>query len=197
MAGLLHRLPPLGFLERARFLPRTLGFVAAALVVYSGSGLGRPQGHPSDDGLQPSSQAGLWAAESPQGSENIQDITAQYHFITADDTLGILEEEGKLKGYIEIYQGEDESDTVLSYSIIRGERKKDHVEFRTNEIHRKYYRFSGKVERGTGHEEGDPDYLRLVGDVEIVTVKGDSREEAVQRIVTVLKSLGKHEREEE
>jgi hypothetical protein len=137
------------------------------------------------------------ALACPQASEEIQDITAKYHFIGADDTLGILEEDGMLKGYVEIFQGEDESDTVLSYTIIRGVRKKDLVELRTNEIHRKYYRFSGKVERGTGRKEGDPDYLRLVGDVEIVTVKGDTHEEAVQRVHAVLKSLGKHEREEE
>ena len=162
------------FWGRERPLPRTLGFLAAALLVFVGSVSGRPQ-----------------------ASEEIPDISGKYHFISADDTLGILEEEGKLKGYLEISQGEEESDEVLSYTILRGERKKNHVEFRTNEIHRKYYRFSGRVERGTGHEEGDPDYLRLVGDVEIVTVKGDSREEAVQKMHETLKSLGKNEREEE
>jgi hypothetical protein len=174
MAESLHRLRPLRFFDWGRCLKRTLGFLGAAFILHAWSALGRPQ-----------------------ASVEIQDITGKYQFISADDTLGILEEEGKLKGYVEIYQGEDESDTVLSYSIIRGLRKKDHVEFRTNQIHRKYYRFSGKVERGRGHEEGDPDYLRLVGDVEIVTVKGDSGEEAVQGTHMVLKSLGKNEREEE
>jgi hypothetical protein len=172
-----------------------LGFLAAALIVSIESAAGRPA---AESPVRETGWSyGLRAAGRPQASEEIQDITAKYHFISADDTLGILEEEGKLKGYIEVFQGEEESDTVLSYSIIRGVRKKDHVEFRTNEIHRKYYRFSGKVERGTGHQESDPDYLRLVGDVEIVTVKGDSGEEAVQRMHTVLKSLGKNERQEE
>jgi len=174
MTGPLHRLPTLGFRGRGRLLPRTLGFLTAAFLVSIGSVSGRPQ-----------------------ANEEILDISGKYHFMSADDTLGILEEEGKLKGYIEISQGEDESDEVLSYTIIRGERKKDHVEFRTNEIHRKYYRFSGRVERGTGHEEGEPDYLRLVGAVEIVTVKGDSREESVERKFETLKSLGKNERDEE
>ena len=32
----------------------------------------------------------------PQGKTNIDDITGKYHFLSPDDTLGILEEEGKL-----------------------------------------------------------------------------------------------------
>jgi hypothetical protein len=132
-----------------------------------------------------------------QGTENIDDITGKYHFLSPDDTLGLLEEEGKLKGYIEILQGEEESDAVLSYDIILGSRKKDHVEFKTNTIHRRYYRFSGKVERGSGRQANDPDYLRLVGDLETVTVKGDSGQESVQRTHLILKSLGKSERNEE
>jgi hypothetical protein len=127
----------------------------------------------------------------------ISDVTGKYHFISQDDTLGLLEEEGKLKGYVDVYQGEEESDEILSYEIVQGSRMKDRVEFRTNKIHRKYYRFSGTVERGTGHAEGDPDYLRLIGDLEIVTMKGDSSDEAVQRMRTILKSFGKGERGEE
>jgi hypothetical protein len=132
-----------------------------------------------------------------QATENIDDITAKYHFLSPDDTLGILEEEGKLKGYIEILQGEEESDAVLSFDIISGSRKKDHVEFKTNTIHRRYYRFSGKVERGSGREANDPDYLRLIGDLETVTIKGDSGQESVERKHLTLKSLGKSERNEE
>jgi hypothetical protein len=132
-----------------------------------------------------------------QGAENIDDITGKYHFLSADDTLGLLEEEGKLKGYIEILQGEEESDAVLSYDIILGSRKKDHVEFKTNTIHRRYYRFSGKVERGSGRQADDPDYLRLIGDLENVTIKGDSGQESVERKHLILKSLGKAEGKEE
>jgi len=160
--------------HRGLCLIHALGYLAVVFVLSGGSTLGRPQ-----------------------SDEQIQDITAKYHFISAEDTLGILEEEGKLKGYVDVNPGEEESDTVLSYTIIQGQRKKQHVEFRTNQIHRKYYRFFGRVERGSGHEEGDPDYLRLVGDLETVTVKGDSGEESVQGMHMVLKSLGKDEREEE
>jgi hypothetical protein len=134
---------------------------------------------------------------SAQSSENIDDITAKYHFLSPDDTLGLLEEEGKLKGYIEILPGEEESDAVLSYEIVSGSRKNDHVEFKTNTIHRKYYRFSGKVVRGAGRQANDPDYLRLVGDLETVTVKGESGQESVERKHLILKSFGKSERDEE
>jgi hypothetical protein len=132
-----------------------------------------------------------------QGAENIDDITGKYHFLSADDTLGILEEEGKLKGYIEVLQGEEESDAVLSYDIVSGSRKNERVEFKTNTIHRKYYRFSGKVQRGSGHQPNDPDYLRLVGELETVTVKGESGQESVERRHLILKSFGKSERNEE
>jgi hypothetical protein len=137
------------------------------------------------------------AHASSQAAENIDDITGKYHFLSADDTLGILEEEGKLKGYIEILQGEEESDAVLTYDIVSGSRKDDHVEFKTNMIHRRYYRFSGKVERGSGHKPDEPDYLRLVGDLETVTVKGDSGQESVERKHLILKSFGKSEADEE
>jgi hypothetical protein len=131
----------------------------------------------------------------------IDDITAKYHFLSTDDTLAILDEEGRLKGYIEVQQGDEESDDFLNYNIVDGTRKKLHVEFRTNKIHGKYYRFTGDVERGAGHKDGDPDYLRLIGDVEIVSVKTDpgkpdSPQEAVQRMRVLLKSFGKSERED-
>jgi hypothetical protein len=162
------------FSFRARILWRAMSLLAAALMLVPDSG---QKAQPRDD--------------------SIDDITGRYHFVSADDTLALLEEEGKLKGYVDVYQGEEESDEILSYQIVEGIRKKDHVEFRTNKIHRKYFRFTGTVERGTGHEEGDPDYLRLIGTVEIVTIKGDSGEEAVQRMRVVCKSFGKGERAEQ
>ena len=127
----------------------------------------------------------------------IDDITAKYHFLSADDTLAILDEEGKLKGYIEVAQPEEESDDVLTYDILQGSRKKTHVEFRTNRIHGKFYRFSGTVERGKGHEEKDPDYFHLIGDVDIVTVNADTGKEAVRTVRVFLKSFGKSERPED
>ncbi len=134
---------------------------------------------------------------SPQGTPNLDDITGKYHFLSPDDTLGILEEEGKLKGYIEVAQGAEESDDVLSYEIVAGLRKRDHVEFKTNIIHRKYYRFAGKVERGSGRQSDDPDYVHLVGNLEMVTAKGDSGQESVVKKHLVLKCIGKAERNDE
>lgn len=110
-----------------------------------------------------------------------------------DDTLGLLEEEGKLKGYVDVAQGPEESDEVLSYPLVLGSRQGSHVEFKTAKIHQKYYRFHGTVERGSGRREGDPDYLRLVGDLETVTVKADTGEESVDRKPVILRSMGKRE----
>ena len=126
-----------------------------------------------------------------QKDDSILDITGRYHFVSADGVLALLDEEGKLNGYIDIIQGEDESDSILSYPISEGSRKKSQVEFKTRRVHQKYFRFRGTVERGEGHVDPDPDYLRLVGDLEIVTVKGESGEEAVQRMHVVFKSVGR------
>src|SRR5690242_256395 len=57
----------------------------------------------------------LGVVKARPASDEIDDVTGKYHFLSADDTLAILEEEGKLKGYIDVYQGEEESDAVLSY----------------------------------------------------------------------------------
>jgi hypothetical protein len=129
--------------------------------------------------------------------DDIPDVTGKYEFLSQEDTLAILEEEGKLKGYIDVLQSEEESDAVLSYPITAGTRKKDSIEFKSSKIHQRYYRFTGTVRRGTGHEETDPDYLRLIGDLEIVTMKGETGKESVQRQRVILKSLGKHERKED
>jgi len=132
-----------------------------------------------------------------KGNEEIRDVSGEYGFLTADDTLGLLEEEGKIKGYIEVYQGEEESDTILSYPITIGTRQRNRVEFKTAKIHQKYYRFSGTVERGKGHEEANPDYLRLVGDLEIVTVKADNGQESTDRRRVIFQSKGRAEKERE
>ena len=130
-------------------------------------------------------------------TQPVDDMTANYHFLSTDDTLAILDEEGRLKGYIEVAQPEEESDDILSYDILEGSHKKNQVEFRTNKIHGKFYRFSGTVERGKGHEEKDPDYLHLIGDLEIVTVNADTGKQAVRTVRVFLKSFGKSERPEE
>jgi hypothetical protein len=131
-----------------------------------------------------------------QGNEQVRDASGEYRFLTADDTLGLLEEEDKIKGYVDVYQGEEESDTLLSYPITIGSREKNHIDFKTAKIHQKYYRFSGTVERGKGHEEGDPDYQRLVGDLEIITVKADTGQEFAERRHVIFPSKGKSEKEQ-
>jgi hypothetical protein len=142
---------------------------------------------------------GMGAApiHAQEQSGPIVDITAKYHFLSTDDTLAILDEEGRLKGYVDVSQGEEESDELLSYNLVEGSRKKNRVEFRTNKIHGRSYRFSGTVERGSGHNEGDPDYLRLLGNVEIVTTKAETGAEAVRVVNVLLKSFGKNERKED
>ncbi len=130
------------------------------------------------------------------GSEQIPDVTGKYHFLSPQDTLALLEEEGKLKGWVDVLQEGEESDDILSYQITQGSRQNDRVEFKTSKIHQKYYRFSGAVQRGTGRKEGDPDYLRLAGYLQIISVRGDTQGEAVQQKPVVFKSLGKDESEE-
>ena len=121
--------------------------------------------------------------------EMLPDMTGSYTFLTAADTLGLLEEEERLRGYIDVAQGENESDSILSYTL-EGTRKVNQVEFKTKAIHRKYFRFSGRVERGEGKAEKDPDYLRLTGTLEIVTVNGETGAESPQRQNVVFKSSG-------
>lgn len=128
--------------------------------------------------------------------EMLPDMTGSYQFLTADDTLGLLEEEDRLRGYIDVVQGEDESDSILSYTL-KGTRKVNQVEFTTKTIHRKYYRFSGRVERGKGLVEKDPDFLRLAGTLEIVTVNGETGEESAQRMNVIFKSSGRQKPSEQ
>jgi hypothetical protein len=137
------------------------------------------------------------ALKAQEQIQTIEDMTAKYHFLSAEDTLAILDEEGRLKGYIEVTQPEEESDDVLSYDIVEGSRDKAHVKFRTNKIHGKFYRFSGTVERGKGHEEKDPDYFRLTGDLDIVTVNAETGKQSIQTLRVTLKSFGKSERPED
>ncbi|MBI1982808.1 MAG: hypothetical protein HYS61_01250 [Acidobacteria bacterium] len=125
-----------------------------------------------------------------EGGEEIEDITGKYEFLGPHDTLALLEDAGRLNGYIDVFQEEEESDDVLSYRITLGSRQDRRLEIKTATIHRRYYRFKGAVERGKSREKSKPDYLRLVGELENVTIEGDSGEETVQKTHVVLKSLG-------
>jgi hypothetical protein len=136
------------------------------------------------------------AKGAPKDQEKIEEINNEFHFLGPDDTVLVHEEDGKLKGQINVYAGEEESDAVLSYIFTIGTRVQDRVEFKTSKVHEKYYRFAGNVQRGSGHNEGDPDYLRLVGDLEIVTVNGMTGKETREQKQVVLKSLGADEIED-
>jgi len=134
---------------------------------------------------------GSLAAE--QRPAPIDDITGNYHFLSPDDKLAILDEEGNLSGYLDVTQPSDESDALLSYPITIGSRQNERVEFRTGKIHQKYYRFAGVAQRGQGKKDTAPDYLRLVGDLEIVTVNGETGEASVARRQVVFQRIGKGE----
>ena len=136
--------------------------------------------------------AGGWL-RAEQRRAPIDDVTGNYHFLSPQDKLAILDEEGKLSGYLDVFQSEDESDALLSYPITNGSRQNDRVEFTTGKIHQKYYRFSGTAQRGQGKKDTDPDYLRLVGDLEIVTVSGETGAKSVERRQMVLQRMGKGE----
>lgn len=133
-------------------------------------------------------------AQQPPSQEAAPRMTGRYHFLGPEDVLAVLEEEGIVKGYIDVYEGENESDAILSYQIMIGSRKGNHVQFRTRKIHEKYYRFSGNVERGAGKKPGSPDYLQLSGILETVTENSVTGEQKVQKQQVVLKSFGKDER---
>jgi len=124
-------------------------------------------------------------------------MSGEYEFMQAEDTLGILEEEGKLKGYVDVAQGADESDEVLTFQIIVGSRQGNRVDFKTNKIHEKYYHFAGTVERGGGHTERDPDFLRLVGDLEAVKLDSDTGQEHVERRRETFRWKGRSKNQQE
>lgn len=137
-----------------------------------------------------------WNALKAQPTSNqIGDITGDYDFLQPYNTLGILQEDQMLKGYIDVLQGESASDSVFSYQITIGERKGNDIEFRTSTIHEKYYRFSGTVQRGKGKKKNDPDYLELVGELQTIRSNSVTNQKNVDRQQVVLKSKGKIEKE--
>lgn len=139
------------------------------------------------------SAAGNLKAQS--AASQISDMTGNYEFLQPYNTLAVLQEDQMVKGYIDVLQGQSESDALLSYPITIGERKGDHVEFRTRTIHEKYYRFSGTVQRGKGKKKDDPDYLELVGQLQTIQKNSVTNQETVDRRQVVFKSKGRTERE--
>lgn len=129
-------------------------------------------------------------------SRSVPVMSGRYHFLGPDDELAILQEEAMLRGFIDVYQGENESDAILSYPITTGSRAGNHVEFTTRAIHEKYYRFSGSVEPGKGKKPGDPDYLQLVGVLETCASNSVTGKSEVTRQNVVFKSMGRGEGEQ-
>jgi hypothetical protein len=133
--------------------------------------------------------------KAQSAASQISDMTGDYEFLQPYNTLAVLQEDQMLKGYIDVLQGQSESDALLSYPITIGERKGDHVEFRTRTIHAMYYRFSGTVQRGKGKKKDDPDYLELMGQLQTIQKNSVTNQETVDRQQVVFKSKGKSERE--
>jgi hypothetical protein len=122
-------------------------------------------------------------------------MTGRYHFLGPEDELAILQEEAMLKGFVDVFQGENESDAILSYQIATGSRNGNRVEFTTRAIHEKHYHFTGNVELGKGKKPGDPDYLQLVGVLETYTSNSVTGKSEVARQNVVFKSMGRGENE--
>lgn len=136
--------------------------------------------------------AAMCNLKAQTGASQVNDITGDYEFLQPINTLAILQEDQMLKGYIDVLQGQSESDAILSYPITIGERNGDHVEFRTRKIHEMYYRFSGTVQRGKGKKKDDPDYLELVGELQTIKTNSVTNQETVERRQEVFKSKGKN-----
>jgi hypothetical protein len=137
------------------------------------------------------SAAGSLKAQSAAGP--VSDITGDYEFLQPYNTLAILQEDQMVKGYIDVLQGESESDAILSYPITIGERKGDHLDFRTRAIHEMYYRFSGTAQRGKGKNKGDPDYMELVGELQTIEHNSVTNQDKVEQQPVVFKSKGKRQ----
>ncbi|HZT71527.1 MAG TPA: hypothetical protein VFC10_17500 [Terriglobia bacterium] len=138
---------------------------------------------------------GICSVLSGQSSSGVSDITGDYEFLHPYNTLALLQEDTILKGYIDVLQGQSESDAILSYPIDNGDRKGDQVEFTTRKIHEMYYHFSGIVRRGNGKKPGDPDYLELAGELQTVQNNSVTNQQTVDRRQVVFKSKGKNETE--
>lgn len=120
-------------------------------------------------------------------------MTGRYHFLGPEDTLAVLQEESMLKGYVDVYPGPNESDAILSYAISIGSRQGNKVEIKTRTIHAVYYRFSGTVGRGTGRKPTDPDYLRLTGELDTITLNSVTGAQKVQKQQVVFRWIPRGE----
>lgn len=125
--------------------------------------------------------------EAQSAKTRTPDITGYYQF-GFGDTLAILDEHGKVEGHVDVFQLQERPKPVLSYNITAGSVSRNHLEFETDENEGKSYRFSGRVERGSGKERGDFDYLRLAGNLESISRRATGKEKVVRHHI-IFKSL--------
>ena len=124
-----------------------------------------------------------------QRNRELEDITGRYSFLKADDLLGILDEDGELRGFIEVFQEDEESAELFSYNISRGSREGDQVTFKTDTIHSTTYRFSGKVQVSRERKPNQRGYMLLVGILRVDTRVPATGEEKTEEKKVVLESL--------
>ncbi len=124
-----------------------------------------------------------------QRNRELEDITGRYSFLKPDDLLGILDEDGELRGFIEVLQEDEESAELFSYTISRGSREGDQVRFKTDTIHGITYRFSGKVQVSRERKPNQRGYMLLVGILRVETRVPATGEEKTEEKKVVLESL--------
>lgn len=112
-----------------------------------------------------------------------------YYQLGFGNTLAILDEHGNLEGHYDVFQVQEVPKPVLTYNISTGSLVRNHMEFKTDEVYGKHYRFSGTVERGTGKDPGDYDYFQLAGNLVTVTRDSTTGKMKVEKHHIVFKSL--------
>lgn len=126
--------------------------------------------------------------EAQTAKSKAVNITGYYQF-GMGDTLAILENHGSLQGHVDVFIPQEKPKPVLSYNITSGSVNRNQLEFKTQEVYGKHYRFSGKVKRGVGKDPGDYDYLELAGNLETISTKPSAGKQKIAQRHIVFKSL--------
>ncbi len=126
--------------------------------------------------------------EAQTAKSRTVNITGYYGF-GLGNTLALLDQHGSLQGHVDVFVPLQKPTPVLSYNITAGSVNRNQLEFQTQEVDGKRYRFSGKVERGAGKEPDDYDYLELAGNLETITSKSSAGNRKIDRRHIVFKSL--------
>jgi hypothetical protein len=92
------------------------------------------------------------------------EVSGTYTFLRDGETVQLSIENGHVKGFVSRF-GNSDSDrgTMLDHSIADGTLSGTELAFTTSPIHAVWYRFAGRVERGTGVDRGAPRYYVLRG----------------------------------